>query len=353
MKRVPLLCLIGIAVFGLHADASNPPQPVQPFSAVFWTRTTLHSRAGNPSTFMQRTVCTRDGAGNVRCEIYRPTKGLQHDTTAPVERVLTSAASPQGLPHLQSSKETIEEEADLGTLQFSGVPATGKRQTFHDANGQRTHTQETWFSTTLGLTVHMESNNAVGDTVVSDLSELHLGKPVSSATQVVPAASPAIPLFNLYRGLFTLIAHMERDRQANDPNHHVNMEEIEDHLRKKINLSASEWQALVDKSVNVDAYTHELSQQARNVAGQDRVSLQQNSLSASALAESRATRHKVQVDFNTHVQGEIDKLKTAVGSEAATRIEAYLQGTLAASMSRMHLSPAQVQALRSHKGEGQ
>jgi hypothetical protein len=196
MKRVLLLCLIGMAVLDTRAATSNTPQPVQAFSAVVWTTTTLHSPAGKSSIFMQRTVYTRDASGNVRREVYRPTKGLQQDTTAPLEHVLTGSTSAQAPPLVQSSKETVEQDADLGTLQFFGLPATGRRQTFQDANRQRTHTLETWFSPTLGLTVHMESRNARGDSVVSDLSELHLGNPVPPSAETVPVASAPIPLLN-------------------------------------------------------------------------------------------------------------------------------------------------------------
>jgi hypothetical protein len=349
MKRVFLLCLIGMAALDTRAATSNPPHPLQPFSAVVWTTTTLHSPAGKPFTFMRRTVYTRDASGNVRREMYQPTKGSQHDTTAPLERVLTGSTSGQVPSQVQSSKETVEQDADLGTSQFSGLPATGRRQIFQDANGQRTHTLETWFSPTLGLTVHMESSNARGDTAVSDVSELHLGNPVSTSAEAAPVASPPIPLLNLYRGLFTHIAHMERDRLANDPNRHVNMDEIEDHLRTKMSLSTSEWQVLVKKSVKVENYTREISKQARSFADQDRAERQQNPLSANTLTAGRATLHKMQLDFNTHVQGEIDDLKTSVGPDATERIQGYLQGPMAAFTSLMPLKSAQLQAQRARK----
>jgi hypothetical protein len=82
MKQVLLLCLIGIAALDIHAATGNPPQPVQPFTAVLWTTTTLHSPAGKPSVFMRRTVYTRDASGNTRREIYQPTRGLLHDVPA-------------------------------------------------------------------------------------------------------------------------------------------------------------------------------------------------------------------------------------------------------------------------------
>jgi len=351
MTRILLFCLIWIAALDGHAATSNPPQPVQPFNAVLWTTTTLHSRAGKASVFMQRTVYTRDSAGNVRREIYQPTKGLQHDTTAPLEHVLNSSTSAWALPYAQSSKETVEKDVDLGVLQFSGLPAKGRRQTFQDRNGQRTHTLETWFCASLGLTVRMESSNSRGDTVFTDLSELQLGEPASLSAKTVSVASPAIPLLHLYRSLFTQISHIERDRQANDPSLHVNMNEIEDHLRKKIGLSTSEWQILIDRSLKVESYTREVSKQARSFADQDRAARKQNPLGGNTLAAGRATLHKMQLDLNTHVQGEIDQLKTAVGPNATTRIEAYLQGPLAASTSRITITAAQLQALRAQKGQ--
>ena len=341
--------ILTMAVLDIRAATGNPPQAVQPFSAISWMTTTLHSPSGKPFTFTQRTVYTRDASGNVRREIYQPTKGLQHDTTAPLERVLTGSTSAQAPPLVLSTKEIVDQDTDLGTRQFSGLLARGRQQTFQDANGQRTHTLETWFSPILGLTVHMESSNAHGDTVVSDLSELKLGSAVSSFADTAPIASPPIPLLNLYRGLFTQIAHMERDRLANDPNNHVNMDEIEDHLRIKLGLSASEWQVLVDKSVVVEDYTREMSKQARSFADQDRTSRQQNPHSANTLAAGRATLHKMQLNLNTHVQGEIDELETAVGPDAATRIQAYLQGPLAASMYVMPLKSARLLGQQAQK----
>ena len=349
MKRVLLLCLIGMAALDAHAASGNPPQSVQAFSAVLWTTTTLHSPLGKPFTFMRRTVYTRDASGNVRREIYRPTKGFLHDTTAPLERVLTASASAQAPPFVLSSKETLQQTADLGSAQLLGGPATGRRQIFQDANGQRSHTLETWFSPTLGLNIRTESSNARGDTVVSDLSDLQFGNPVSSSAETALAASAPIPLLNLYRGLFALIAHMERDRLANDPNRHVNMDEIEDHLRKKLGLSASEWLVLVDKSVKVENDTRERSKQAHSFADEDRAARQQNPLSANTLAAGRATLHKMQLDLNAHVQGEIDQMKAAIGPDATNRVEAYLHGPLAASTSRVQITSAQLQALRAQR----
>lgn len=289
----------------------------------------------------------------MRREIYQPTKGVQHDTTAPLERVLTGSTSAQAPPLVQSTKETVKQDTNLGTLQISGVPAIGKRRTFNDANGQRTRTLETWFSPILGLTVRMDSSNARGDTVVSDLSDLQLGSSISPSAATAPVASPPIPLLNLYRGLFTLVAHMERDRLANDPNLHVNMNDIEDHLRTKLGLSASQWQTLVAESVKADNYTREASKQARSFADQDRAARRQNPLAANSPTAGRATLHQMQLDLNTHIQGEINQLKAALGTDATTRIEAYLQGPLAASTSRIQLTPAQVQALRTQKEDAQ
>ena len=91
MKQVLLLCLICLNVLPAQVTTTSRPQSVQPFTAVLWTTTTLHSPAGKALVFMRRTVITRDSSGNVRREMYRPTKGLLHDTSAPLERVLTGS----------------------------------------------------------------------------------------------------------------------------------------------------------------------------------------------------------------------------------------------------------------------
>lgn len=44
--------------------------------------------------------------------------------------------------------------------------------------------------------------------------------------------------------------------------------------------------------------------------------------------------------------------RLAVGPDATSRIEAYLQGPLAASTSRISITSAQLQALRSQKEQG-
>ena len=195
----------------------------------------------------------------------------------------------------------------------------------------------------------MQSSNARGDSAVSDLSELHLDSSAASPSAAAPVASPTIPLLVLYRGLFTQIARMERDRQANDPNLHVNMNEIEDHLRKKLGLTTSEWQALAVKSIRVEAYTRERSVEARSFASQDRAARRQNPLSSNTLAKGRATLHAMQQDLNAHVQVEIDDLKSTVGQDAAEKIKAYLQGPLAASTSVIPVKAVQLQAERERK----
>lgn len=345
MKRVFLLCVVGMASLNTHATTIDPPQPVQPFNAVIWTTKTLHSPSGKPFIFMQRTIYTRDAFGNVRREIYQPTKGSQHDTTAPLERVLTSSSSAEGLPTAQSSKEILEQDVDLGTSQFFGVLATGRRQTFQDAKGQ--HTLETWFSADLGLNMHLQSRNANGDSLVSDLSELYFDNPASPSMESVQTARPAIPLLTLYRGLFAEIAHMERDGHATDSIHHVNMNEIEDHLREQMSLSASQWQVLVEISVQVENYTLDMSRQARAFANSDRAARQKNNLlSTDTKAAGRATLHALQLDLNTHVQGEIDKLRAAIGLDAINHVQAYLEGPLAASTT---VIPSMSAQLRTHK----
>ncbi len=345
MKRI-LLCLIGMAALVLRASAADPPQP---FSAVFWTTTTLQSPSGKSAIFTRRIVYTRDASGNVQSQIYKPTKGSAQDTTAPLEHVSTSLTSAQApLPTALSSTETMQ-VTNLGTSLFSGLLTTGTRQIFTGANGQQTRTREVWFCPILGVTVHLQSSDARGDTTVGDLSELQLGTvaaPVPVA-QTALAASPAVPLLTLYRGLFTEVAHMERDRQAN--NLHANMIEIEDHLRKKLNLSSNEWQTLVATSVKVESYTEEKSKEARSFAEQDKAARRNNPLGPNTLAKGRATLHQMQLDLNTHVQADINELKAAVGPTATDHIQAYLQGPLSASTSVVSVRSARLQAQQTGK----
>ncbi len=356
MKRLISFCLLSIAGADAHATASKAPQqPAPAFTAVIWTTTTLHSPSGKAFNFMRRTVYSRDASGKVHAEIYRPTRGLEHDTTAPLEHVLTSPTATQALPQALAhpGSETLEQQTDLGTQQISGLPSTGKRMIFRNASGQRTRTLETWFSPALGLTVHMASGNTRGDSVVSDLSELRYGSPYPSIADAAPATTPAVPLLTLYRALFTHIAHMERDRLADDPNRHVNMAEIEDHLRNKLGLSPSEWQILVQQSVEVEQYTREASSQAHSFADQDRAARRDNPLSANTLSAGRATLHKMQTDLNTHVQGEVDKLNAVIGPGATKKMQTYLQGPMAASVSSTPIHSVALQARRADKEQAQ
>jgi hypothetical protein len=164
-----------------------------------------------------------------------------------------------------------------------------------------------------------------------------LAVPFSSAQAPAPGSSTSTPVkqpisqLHLYRALFMFIAQMERDRLADPPTQLANMVEIEDHLRKKINLTHSQWQTLVSTGVKVNGYAKETSQQARAFADQDRASRSGNPLSANTLAAGRATLHKMQLDLNARVLGDIQELEVAVGADATANIHAYLNGPLAAS----------------------
>jgi hypothetical protein len=152
-------------------------------------------------------------------------------------------------------------------------------------------------------------------------------------------AKEAMSQMHLYQALFGFVADMERDRLADPPTQLANMVEIEDHLRKKLNLSESEWQTLVSTSVKVNAYTREASKQAHAFAEQDRASRRQDPLSANTLAAGRATLHKMQLDLNARALGDIQELEAAVGPDATAGIHAYLNGPLAASA---HVMPRPV-----------
>jgi hypothetical protein len=162
--------------------------------------------------------------------------------------------------------------------------------------------------------------------------------PNSSAQNVTPGSgtpmppAPAISQLRLYRALFHFVSQMERDRFANPPTQLANMVEIEDRLRKKMNLSPSEWQTLLNTSVKVDGYTDDAYKQARAVADQSRASSRQDPInSANTLATGHAQLHKIQSDLNDRVLGDIKELETSVGPGATTKIHVYLNGPLTAS----------------------
>jgi hypothetical protein len=167
--------------------------------------------------------------------------------------------------------------------------------------------------------------------------------PNSSAQTVTPASgtstptSPAISQLQLYHALFHFVAQMERDRLANPPTQLANMVEIEDRLRKKMNLSASEWQMLVNTSVKVDSDSEETTKQAHAIADQTRASSSQAPInSANTLATGRAQLHKMKSDLDDRTLGDIKQLETSMGTDTTNKIHTYLNGPLAASA---HVTP--------------
>lgn len=157
----------------------------------------------------------------------------------------------------------------------------------------------------------------------------------SSGTSVQTA--PAISQLRLYRALFYIVSHMERDRMANPPTQLANMVEIEDQLRKTMGLSSGEWQTLLKTSVKVNNYTEETFKQAHAVADQARTSSREDPVnSANTLATGQAKLRQMQSDFNDHVLSDIKGLETSVGTEATTKIHAYLNGPMTASA---HVTP--------------
>ena len=244
-------------------------QPVQAFTAVVWTTTTLHSREGKAATFSQRTVFTRDSLGNISRRIYQPTKGLQHNTGAPLLRIVTGTRVANDISSGTFNHQVLSSDTNLGTATFQGYPAQGHRQVMRDVNGGLARAP--WkhgLVHPLGLTVHMERREPDGDSVVSDLSELSLGDPATSSETAPPASAPAVPTLTLYRSFFNHVAHLERDKHENDPNRHVNLQQIEDHLAGRLAFSGSEWEALVNSSEAVDRYTRDMTDRARRVAAQ-------------------------------------------------------------------------------------
>lgn len=348
MKRL-LLCLLGLAALHLSSIAQ---QPVQPYTATFWTTTTLHMQSGKSFIFTLRTVYTRDAAGNTRTERYQPTKGLPQDGTAPLERVSTGAISAQPpFPAVHPGGETVQ-VVDLGTALYVGFATQGSRQTYVDSNGQVVRTLETWFCPSLGVTTHMLSSDAKGNTTSGDLVSLQLDAPAAIDSVVaarMPNASstgtaPAIPLTILYRSLFSLVHRMEQDRQANDPNRHVNMDEIEDHLRSKLQLSPAQWQALTTVSARVESYTRQHHEEARAFARQVHAAHSDSPLAPDMQASGHARLQRMQVDFNAHIAAEIDGVRAALGGDASKHVQAYLQGPLAASTRATPLHAARLQA---------
>jgi hypothetical protein len=179
-----LTVLSGIASSSAQSSSSGSKQPVQAYSATVWTTITFQLPNGKTNPVTRRTEMSRDAAGNWKAEVHRLTKGLQQDTSAPVDRVFTGSNSAQTFAPSQSNGETLIDDQDLGTRIISGLPATGRRRTFQSVGRQpqATHTLETWFCPTLGTFVHIDSRNFDGSTMVSDLSNLQLNNSVSQQT---------------------------------------------------------------------------------------------------------------------------------------------------------------------------
>lgn len=176
-----LTVLSGIASSSAQSSSSGSKKSVQAYSGTVWTTITFQLPNGKTNTVTRRTEVSCDAAGNCRTEVHRLTRGLQQDTSAPLDHVFTGSNTARTFARSQSNGETLIEDQDLGTRVISGLPATGRRRVFQSVGRepQATHTLETWFCPTLGTFVHTESRNFDGSTTVSDLSNLQLGNSVS------------------------------------------------------------------------------------------------------------------------------------------------------------------------------
>jgi outer membrane lipoprotein-sorting protein len=185
MKWLLILTLLsGLASSSAQSSSSGLKKSVQAYSGTVWTTIAFQLPNGKTNIVTRRTEVSRDATGNWRSEVHRPTKGLQQDTSGPLDHVFTGSNAAQSFTPSQSNGETLIDDQDLGTRNFSGLPATGRRRVFQSVGRQpqATHTFETWFCPTLGTFVHIESRNFDGSTMVSDFSNLQLGNSVSQQT---------------------------------------------------------------------------------------------------------------------------------------------------------------------------
>lgn len=175
MKWLLILSMLsGIVSISAQSSSSGSKKSVQAYSGTVWTTITFQLSNGMTNTVTQRAEVSRDASGNWKSEVHRFTRGLQQDTSAPVDHVSTGSNSAQTFAPSQSNGEILIEDQDLGAGNFSGFPITGRRRVFQSVNRQlqATHIVETWFCPTLGMFVHIKSRNFDGSTTVSDLSNL-------------------------------------------------------------------------------------------------------------------------------------------------------------------------------------
>jgi hypothetical protein len=163
-----------------HVDAT----PVESFSAAFWTTTTLHRPSGASDVFTRRTVILRDLAGVYHREIYKVTKGSNHDTSAVLERSmqnrLPSSVDPTSavdllLPSTLQSKPVSQ---SLGSETILGYTAFRTRVTLTEVRKpgqmQVTRTNETWYSPSLRMIIRFESRDNLNNSTVIEMSDLHV-----------------------------------------------------------------------------------------------------------------------------------------------------------------------------------
>jgi hypothetical protein len=344
-------------IFPLTAVSQNPAgspkrhsvQRLPAYSATRWTTITRQLPDGTTKIVTQRTEVSRDALGNWQIAQYRPTNGAQYDASAPLEHTdagTTTSAGKTLAPSI-SNGEALEQDEDLGTRIESGLQTQGRRRTFLSVDRQPVakHILETWYSPVLGVVVHSVSHNFDGSVIVSELANVQVGSSSASPTQTQSSqadsatAQHAPNQLSLYRGLFSIVAHMERARLANPPSQVGNMVAVEDSLRTKMNLSKSEWQRLVTTAVKVDAYTEDFGKQARAIAQQKRAESVTTGNTAQAFSATRTVLRQMKADQDDRLLKDIKELESNVGADSTTKIHAYLNGPLAASAQVIPLTP--------------
>ena len=154
-----------------------------------------------------------------------------------------------------------------------------------------------------------------------------------------PTPQHAPSELRLYRGLFSIVAHMERDRLARlaNPQGQVgDVAAVEESLRSEIDLSKADWQTFVTTAVKVETYIEEAGKQARAYAHQGRADMAQSLDKAQTLSSLKMGLHKMQVQQDARLSQDIQELETNVGADSTAKIHAYLEGPLAASA---HVTP--------------
>jgi hypothetical protein len=271
---------------------------------------------------------------------------------------------------------TYGPQQNLGTSTIEGYTTTGSRQTLLIPTGARGPnqvrvTEDTWFSPDLQATLLIETNDNLGNSTKTVLTQIALGEPAPSlfsfaATyrkvkldtppvttaaarpSVIPQIAsvahqaPAIPLTELYLQFFLYEAHLEHvaDTHPEVPKGGA----IKDHMRKSTGLSEAEWQSVSASSLRMETAIHVSRNQAKPLIDDDAKFCQSNPQSCFSAEPNLPKLRELQKQRDQAIDAEGAALESALGPGSAAKLRDYIQNVIASHIKVITIDPAVLKA---------